>query len=182
MGGVFLKGYETMQINNISQSPNFGRLIVTREAEPALKKCSSKTVEKLISVGDYLNQTEYIDIEVGKGLKCTLKGIKDAYFGPFISKVFKNVKKGLNENLLEMDHYTVSRNPVIDNPDACTYGIISSKDFGGIEDVEHIDELVQIATELDSAAVRKENRTLEENVERKNAKVLRSRLIKNYGE
>lgn len=172
-----------MQINNISQSPNFGRLVITREAEPALKKCSSKTVEKLIGIGDYLNYaTDYIDIEVGKGLKCTLKGIKSAYFGPFVSKVFKNIKKGLNENLLEMDHYTISRNPVINDPDACIYSVISSKDSGEIEDVEHIDELVQIATELDRAAVQKGSRTIEEMVEKKNAKVLRIRLIKKYGE
>lgn len=182
ISGVFLKGYKTMQINSI-QSPNFGRLIVTKEAEPALKKCSYKTLEKLINIGESLDQTtEYIDIEIGKGLKCKLKGIKDAYFGPFVSRVFNNVKKGFNDNLLEMDHYTISRNAISDDPDACTFGVISSKDFGGIEDVEHIDELVMIAKELDNAAVQKEARTIGERVERKNAKILHNRLIKNFGE
>ena len=171
-----------MQVTNCTQSPNFGRLIISKEAQPALKKCSSKIIEKLISVGDYLEQsTEYFDVEIGRNLKCVIKGLKDNYFGPFISREFKNIKKGLNDDLLEMDNYTISRNPVENNPDEAVFRVVSSDNLGDIEDVEHIDELVLIATELDKAAIQKEKRSLEENVERKNAKVLRNRLLKYFG-
>ena len=172
---------EIMQINNVTQSPNFGRLVITKEAHPALKRCPTKLLEKLNEVGaDLRSSTEYIDIEVGKDLSCKLKGIKDAYFGVFESKVFKNIHKGLTDDLLEMDYYTVSRNPVYENGDEVVFNVVSSKDFSGIENAEHIDELVSIAKELDNAAIQHEKRSLTERVDRKNAQVLRNRLLDEY--
>ncbi len=171
-----------MQVNSCTQTPNFCRLMVTKEAYPALKECPAKTIERLCKAGEDLKySTEYFDIEVGKNLSCKIKGLKDKYFGVFKSNVFKNIRQGLNENLLEIDHYTVSRNLVCDNSDEIVLNVISSKNFSGIENAEHIEELVAITKELDAAAVGHEQRDLQTMVDRKYARKLRDELMDNFG-
>ena len=170
-----------MQINSCTQTPNFGRLIITKEAQPALKTSSTKTLEKLNAVGDMLQgTTEYFDLVVGKNLSCKIRGLKDKYFGVFESKVFNNIKQGLNENLLEIDNYTVSRNPVPENSEEIVLNVISKKELYDIENTDHIEELALLTKELDSAAVRHENRSIAERVDRQYARKLEADLLKKF--
>ena len=154
-----------MRIQNHTQSPSFGTLIITQEGRASIKRCRNvKTLEKLVQAKKDMVDTEYFDIVVGANLKCKIKSLKDAFFGVFDSTKYDNVRNGVNENILEMGDYGISRHTIYKNDDEYGYSVWETKELGDIENAEHIDKLVDIAKELDKAAVKQEKRTLLEKV------------------
>lgn len=179
-----MKGYYNMRIENNVQSANFGRLIITPEAEASIKRCrNTKTLEKLVQAKKAMAGTEYFDIVVGQGLKCKLKSLKEAFFGVFESQKFGSTSEGVNENIIELGEYSISRHSIYKNDEEYGYSIWKTLELGSVEDAEHIDTLVEIAKELDSQAIIQEKRTqkkgtLSENINIQYANKLKQELLK----
>lgn len=169
-----------MRIQNNVQSPSFGELIKTPEARVAIKRCKNiQTLEKLVRADEAMANTEYFDIVVGKDLKCKIISLKDAFFGLFKSDKYNNVRNGVNEDILQLGEYSISRHSIYKNDDEYGYSVWKTKGLCNLEDVEQIDTLVDIAKELDNAAIKSEKRSVLENVNIKLARNLQKKLLQN---
>ena len=169
-----------MRIQNNVQSPNFGELIKTPEARAAIKRCRNvQTLEKLIRADEAMADTEYFDIVIGKDLKCKIISLKEAFFGVFKSDKYNNMRNGVNEDILQLGEYSISRHPIYKNDNEYGYSVWETKKLYNLEDAERIDTLVSIAKELDNAAIKSEKRSVFENIDIKLAKNLQKKLLKN---
>lgn len=156
-----------MQIYSCTQSPSFnGELIKTDKGRTAIKKCRDiKLLGKLNSAKKDLAGTDYFDIEVGENLRCKIRSLKDIFFGPFKSSVFKTVEQDELGNLVLDGKYCISKHSIYNNPDEARYNVMLLTENGDIENAENIDILVTIAKELDNAAKKDEHRSLQDTID-----------------
>jgi hypothetical protein len=167
-----------MKIQNV-QSPNFGMLIKTPEGRAAIRRCKNvQTLEKLVQAEKAMKGTEDFDIVLGKDLKCKITSLKEAFFGVFESSKYSNVRNGVNEDILELGEYNISRHPLYNNDYEYGYSVWKTKELDNIEDAGQIDILVNIAKELDQQAKNHKKRTLFDNIDAKMVNKLQLQLLK----
>ena len=167
-----------MRIQNNVQSPNFGALIITPEARNSIRRCKDvEVLKKLIQAKKDMAKTEFFDIIVGQGLKCKLVSLKEAFFGVFKSDKYSNIKNGVNENILSMGEYNISRHSIHQNDEEYGYSVWKTKELCNIDNAKSIDTLTEIAKELDNQAIKHEKRTLLQNTENQLAKKLQQELL-----
>ena len=167
-----------MRIQNNVQSPNFGALVKTPEGKLAIRRCKDvQLLAKLVQADKDMAGTEFFDIVVGKDLKCKITSLKEAFFGVFKNREFSNVRNGVNEDILELGEYSVSRHPIYQNDEEYGYSVWKTEELGDVENAENIDTLVKIAKTLDNEAVKHEKRSLSEDINIGIAKKLQHALL-----
>lgn len=73
-----------MQVNNNTQSPNFGMALrINPKATENLKKCSIETIKKLQEAGEELKDTKFYHVAVDENLGCKIESEGKPYFGLF---------------------------------------------------------------------------------------------------
>ena len=145
-----------MQVNN-STSPNFGKLMIkkTPEAEVVLKNQSKEVLNGLKEAGQQIKNTKFFHLLVDEKGYLALRSEKGAYFGPFISQIFKsNGKTGSDINtVLIGDSFGIHQLNSVDENGLVKYNVWG---YAGsvLDSIASAPSFCKIVLDLDQAAIK----------------------------